>query len=268
MNGYDCTDLGARVDYNSILRTPTMDHHAENDYSISPYSVCKNNPVNIIDPDGQDCIVTIQWDDNGEITGVSISATVNITGKTNAEQAKELNKEAKETFKSKNMDGINVSFKINYKYVDKAPDKLKAGENVLTFSKESSSDEGGQIDNAHMNTSTNERHDGNRGTIYANGNTRTVMHETGHLLGLPDRYDKWEWLGEKHIDNHKGFEKDLMSVGNNKLLDQLYYNQYVTKAKRFDPNTKLIKSYIEIGYDRNGWLVTPYEKGGKHGSNQ
>ncbi len=271
MHGYDCSDLGARLDYNAILRTPTQDPHAENNYSISPYALCNNNPVNVIDPDGQDCIISIQRDINGEISGVTISATVYITGDTNDGRAKELNKEAKETFKSKD----NVSFNINYQYVDKAPDKLKAGENVLTFSKESNGGENGHVESREKGNKLNSEKQiftGNRGVIYSNGNNRTVLHETGHLIGLPDRYDIIPGnnldLNESY-DLHLGFENDLMrnsdtSVKNNKLLNKIYYDQYVTKAKSYNPNTKIINCYLYIGYDRVGKLKSPYESEGYH----
>ena len=51
MNEYDSK---ARMYYATIMRTTTMDPHAENRYHISPYAWCSNNPVNRIDLDGLD----------------------------------------------------------------------------------------------------------------------------------------------------------------------------------------------------------------------
>lgn len=45
-------DYGARFLSTSTGRWTTMDPLAEKYYSISPYSYCGNNPVNLIDPDG------------------------------------------------------------------------------------------------------------------------------------------------------------------------------------------------------------------------
>ena len=54
MHGLDEYDSEARWYYPAIMRTTTMDPHAENYYSISPYAWCANNPVRMVDPDGRD----------------------------------------------------------------------------------------------------------------------------------------------------------------------------------------------------------------------
>ena len=54
-NGTTLTyDFGARNYLPSLPRWSTMDPMAENYYSISPYSYCAGNPVNLVDPDGKD----------------------------------------------------------------------------------------------------------------------------------------------------------------------------------------------------------------------
>ena len=64
MHGLDEYDSEARWYYPAIMRTTTIDPHAENYYSTSPYAWCGNNPANRIDPDGRDWFVN---NDNGEL---------------------------------------------------------------------------------------------------------------------------------------------------------------------------------------------------------
>ena len=52
--GLDLYDYGARFYDPAVVRTLTLDPHAENHYSESPYSFLGNNPINSIDPDGMD----------------------------------------------------------------------------------------------------------------------------------------------------------------------------------------------------------------------
>ena len=53
-HGLNEYDSQARMYYATIMRTTTMDPHAENSYHISPYVWCGNNPINRIDPNGMD----------------------------------------------------------------------------------------------------------------------------------------------------------------------------------------------------------------------
>lgn len=53
MHGLDEYDSHARWYYPAIMRTTTMDPLAENDYHISPYAWCGDNPIVYVDPDGR-----------------------------------------------------------------------------------------------------------------------------------------------------------------------------------------------------------------------
>lgn len=60
-----------------------------------------------------------------------------------------------------------------------------------------------------------------------------------------------------------------MKIKQNRLLDKIYYDQYITKAKSYNPNIMIINSYLEICRDYKGRLLTnpKYEKGGIHERN-
>ena len=50
------TDYGARYYAPAFARWTTPDPLADKYYSVSPYALCNNNPVNFIDPDGMDIL--------------------------------------------------------------------------------------------------------------------------------------------------------------------------------------------------------------------
>jgi len=53
MNGLNEYDFTGRWYDPAVGRWGSVDPHAENYYSISPYAYCSGNPVNRIDPDGR-----------------------------------------------------------------------------------------------------------------------------------------------------------------------------------------------------------------------
>jgi RHS repeat-associated protein len=64
MHGLNWYDSNARFYDPAIGRTPTIDPHAENYYSWSPYAWVGNNPLRNIDPDGKDWFVN---NENGNV---------------------------------------------------------------------------------------------------------------------------------------------------------------------------------------------------------
>ncbi len=244
-NGLETYDYGFRMYDPQLGRMWQIDPHSESYSNITPYSYAINNPVNVIDPDGRDAIFSLVYDKNGNLMGINISATIYIRGSgANAQRAKELNKAASNMFASKTVDGVAVSFDINYSFNESIrPGDLKDGENILDFSAE---DDKRSHVNGSMSMGVDENGKetfslgtSNRGVVYGSGkNANTVLHETGHLLGLVDRYAEYY----NNVDGDvteimKGWSGDLMSGG--KTFSNKHYQTFINGVQR--------KNYVEIG---------------------
>jgi|GEM_PF-4416451 len=78
---------------------------------------------------------------------------------------------------------------------------------------------------------------GNTGVINNKSNniTKTVIHETLHLLGLSDRYDDFSGDGSPRGKvTHSGFENDIMGGGNDVL--GVHYENIINFGKSLPRN--------------------------------
>jgi hypothetical protein len=209
---------------------------AEKHYNESPYSFCGGNPVNRIDPDGNDYLINIQRDKEGKIIGITFTATVYIQGDgASKDKAAELTQLASKTFKTKEVDGVQIGFDVTYQYdpdvKNKYDTKINKGENFLDFTDQKPNRAKGEDS---QTTSAGPTLAGYAGEIYDSrdkSSNHDVMHETFHMLGFSDRYDK---AGNAL----SGYKKDLMGT---RGAMNVSYNYY-----------KIIKSYV----DRN--TKSPY----------
>ena len=203
---------------------------------------------------------------DGKLNSVTISATVYITGpgikdaKEGNAMANNLTKETANTF----IDSKNVTFDVNYKYRSSVDaNKLGAGENVLNFSDKKNNETNGEANSPASNN--NIPMAGNSGTVYANykNMTRTALHETGHLIGLPDGYFNIYTSsntndGPTEPEVRLGYDNDIMMHSNSKgggprEFNAMYYQKYWGKANLYTgyPQVNCTK---RIGYNPKGVL--------------
>lgn len=241
--------------------TTTIDPHAENYFNFSPYSWALNNPVNYTDPDGKDVIFDISRNKKGEITGVSLRATVYITGEgASSERASELNAAAGRIYKpgtSKN--GVAISFNVSYKYSkDISEGGLKAGENMLTFHKEKGTS---KVNSETTRTTDRSTHSfseestaGRTGDIYGADrfSDADILHETLHFTGLSDRYNN-----EVNGKPDEGFENDIMGKRGSTDINGAHYDNFGINVKTVNPTSPNYLNRKKIDRDSRGNVVTP-----------
>ncbi|MGI4823594.1 MAG: DUF6443 domain-containing protein [Janthinobacterium lividum] len=253
--GLGWSDYGARFYDNQVPHWLALDPLALKHSTVSPYSYVYNNPVNMIDPDGRDAIFDVTRNKKGDITGVNIRSTVYIQGTgASAQRADALNKAASSFFKSNSVDGVNVSFSINYAFDnDKKAGQLKQGENLLTFldKAETPNDRSHTIGSASGNPDRENfsSFPGNAGQIYEKGHDiPTIFHETFHFLGLSDHYYNDNGNGNQYV-----YPNDIM--GNNALtIPTDHYRAFIDRAKMADylfisPNTFVNQVMVDIKSD-------------------
>ena len=197
------------------------------------------------DPDGRDFNIRVTHNKNGDINGVIISSTVLIRGAgASKPRAGALTDYAASVLKPwTTTNGVTVSFDVQYKLDERGPqDKLGAGENVLDFNstpEQSTENPDNSRSEAHgietVSAGGSRYTVANNGTVYGSGaDSRTVLHETMHMMGLSDRYDNGETsYGVPYPIIHAGFPNNIMGDGN--TLNKFQYQQYALFG-RFVPS--------------------------------
>jgi hypothetical protein len=226
----------------------------------SPYLCFGGNPIFHNDPDGDDYGITTKKDKDGKITNIKVSAKIYIQGDgASADRAKELTKAAQETYKTKTVDGVEVSFDVQYVYDPKKKAEglnSKLGENLLTFNKKAEPDDGpGRSHvNGYMYQGRPVEYTGNTGVINNSGKDNyTILHESLHLTGLSDRYD----AKGKTTDYYKN---DIMGVRGQMTLKTSHYRNIIEYTQ--NQHKLLTPTYPNLKYIySNQTLDLKYEVG-------
>jgi hypothetical protein len=204
-----------------ISRWWSPDPHADSYYSVSPYAFSINNPVNFVDPDGQDFIATIEQDKKGNYT-ITIKTTVHTYGKdSNADQAKALTEGFAKLGITKKFgsDGQHtIKFDVTYQHHDTKESATEAvenspGDNLMQIDESLSNKE---MSNFNYYGQQEDSKDYEGDATIAGGresNVRSkgaIYHSTGHLLGLGERYPS----ANTDLPT-KGYDSDIMSANQN-----------------------------------------------------
>lgn len=188
-NGLNEYDFGARQYWHAVPGFNRIDPLCEKYYWLSPYLYCGNDPVNAIDPDGREWIISSSKDSDGilhinlKITGAILDKT-NLTNKQKNKLASEIKSQIENVYTFSD-DNFKVNMTADIRVVNNESELNKKDHIFrIVYNRE--------IDN-ETHIARGERY-GLKirikrdmvSKITTGHNTRTVSHEVGHTGGLKD----------------------------------------------------------------------------------
>ena len=165
--------------------------------SLSPYVYCADNPVKVVDPNGEEIVITETTDKNGNKV-VNIQFTAALVNKS----SRAISSETMESYKSsiesslKNHyggsydDGTKVNVSVDIKIYDKDDlsyyltdrHNIFIKDHCTDYTKAGMAEEGGR--NMELSLEVCDNINGQHNSNISNTFERTVAHEFGHFLNL------------------------------------------------------------------------------------
>jgi RHS repeat-associated protein len=254
MHGLNWYDFEARQLDAAIPRFTTMDPLAEKYYSVSPYAYCANNPVNNIDPDGKDYIMTIDLETMTiTISGTYYASTQDLGSAQQAANAWN-DQSGSFSYQTSNGNAFNVNFDITVSEVQ-TDASMKFGQKETAVRSATDGDTSGAANAYIVAPDINVPKNLNGTTqdgkyVYvrdSRSSTETGAHEMGHSLGLVH--------GGSGLMNPSSSDRSNNDVKANDITDMVNYparyntnkegNAYAGKGTLFyTPNSAELPSYF------------------------
>ncbi|MCQ2270708.1 MAG: matrixin family metalloprotease, partial [Bacteroidales bacterium] len=221
--------FGSRYYSSDLSIWLSVDPQAAKYPSLSPYVYCANNPVKLVDPNGEEIVITSTTDDNGN-TSVHIKFTGMLVNKSSQNYTKEdliklkntISNSIKEKYSGNFGEGVTVTTSVdiitegekkleNY-FVDRDRHQI----NMVDALSDKNNIAEAEIGGGFMNICTNIGKGDNCNDI-----DRTAAHEFGHLLGLQHSKISGNLMerGELGTSLTSGQIKDAVSNYNNDMLN-------------------------------------------------
>jgi transcriptional regulator CtsR len=242
--------------------------------SYSPYSYALNSPIVIFDPDGKDARVSITRNKGGGGV-IKIQTVIHVTGMSFSNpwaqySTNMYNENAKKAFqdgsyKDEKGNVWEIRFDVKYEYEKILnPSSVKPGDNVSLF------------ENGNPNIDKDGRAITKGDHIFLSSSDQfgnTITHETGHAIGLTDRYGSFRFKDKNNVIqtgflSHQGYKDNLMGGDGGMKLNQDQYNnwgkQLLKMADEKGTDNFILQGIIEYETDESGRnLKVPYTQVGE-----